>query len=483
MTANTLFLKHAARHLGQYAGNLRFFQAAFESGEIPDAANEIVRRHVEHLKQHLGIPGESEADAFLLRFGLIVPGRFRGIRPPLAVLTPERGGFSKQRLDQAAAQVDRLRTALRLGRRYFDGLSSDTPTALGEISEYIQKAARSDDAWVALHASLPDVEARALVARAIGCLEIPDEPQELGTDILSCLANYRQEGLGDGIAGLLQRNVFWPSSLYRAPSDGITAALIQRINAGEGPQLEHLLLALAWTRSEPARRAFVEWRNKVPPWARALPVPPEDYLHSAGWAIDVRGQRRDLISLSCHRLRADDSAPGLAVPCRTEIGKACPACKGPLTWLFDFAQLPGHFFSASRAAAPRRILCCLHCAAFCPQTFTRYHPDGTSEWHPATKFEETRHPGNGPPSTRALVASPQPPFAAAEPFGIEDATALGGIPMWLQDANYPRCPDCQTVMTFLAQFDNSSMLPPEEGIYYAFFCEDCRVAAVNYQQT
>lgn len=55
--------------------------------------------------------------------------------------------------------------------------------------------------------------------------------------------------------------------------------------------------------------------------------------------------------------------------------------------------------------------------------------------------------------------------------------------MWLQDAPYPRCPECQQVMKFLAQFDDGSMTPPEEGIYYSFYCSDCPIAAVNYQQT
>jgi len=77
----------------------------------------------------------------------------------------------------------------------------------------------------------------------------------------------------------------------------------------------------------------------------------------------------------------------------------------------------------------------------------------------------------------------QAPFAATEPVGVDDATSLGGGPMWLQDSQYPRCPECQQVMKFLAQFDNGPMTPPEEGIYYSFYCPDCRIAAVNYQQT
>ncbi|NOS68863.1 MAG: hypothetical protein HOP33_02935 [Verrucomicrobia bacterium] len=433
----------------------------------------------------MGISGESEEDGFLLRFGLVVPGRIRGIRPPVAVLTPERGGFSQQRLEQAAAQVNRLRIALQLGRHFFGGLSTDTLTAFREISAYVQAATSSDDAWVEIHASLPDTEARALAGRAIGCLDAPDEPQQLGIDILGCLANYRQHGLGDRIADLLQRDVFWPSSLYRDARDEIAAALVQRIDEANGLQLNHLLLALAWTRGEPARRAFVEWRNDPPHWASRLHVPAEDYLHHAGWTLDANGQRRDLISVSCQRiaLRANDSPTRLAVPCRTETEKRCPACGGPLAWLFDFANLPGQFFSGDRAVAPRRILCCLHCASSCPAVFSRYQSNGTADWHPATKSDETSNLGGRPPTVRELVASPQPTFAAAEPFGVEDATALGGVPMWVQDADYPHCPDCQNVMSFLAQFDNGSMTPCEEGVYYAFFCAACRVAAVNYQQT
>ena len=123
-------------------------------------------------------------------------------------------------------------------------------------------------------------------------------------------------------------------------------------------------------------------------------------------------------------------------------------------------------------------------ACFCPAVFSRYQLDGTAEaeLHPATSCEESENVGARPVSVRELVLSPRPPFAATDPFGIDDATSLGGGPMWFQDAQYPRCPECQDVMQFPAQFDNSPMKPPEEGIYYSFFCPQCRIAAVNYEQ-
>lgn len=236
-----------------------------------------------------------------------------------------------------------------------------------------------------------------------------------------------------------------PSSLYRNCPDPIAAALAGKIKEAQGLRLNHLLLAFAWSRGEPARDAF---------------------------------------SRSCHRIVPDrgTAVSALTIPCRSGIAERCPACGGSLAWLFDFSNLPDRYFLGDRVTAPRRILFCPYDACFYP-VFSRYRDDGSSEWHPATKSDETSSSGGRISCVRELVASPRPPFAAADAFGIGDATALGGVPMWIQDAEYPRCPDCRNLMSFLAQFDNSSMPEPEEGIYYAFFCGPCRIAAVNYQQT
>jgi hypothetical protein len=64
---------------------------------------------------------------------------------------------------------------------------------------------------------------------------------------------------------------------------------------------------------------------------------------------------------------------------------------------------------------------------------------------------------------------------------LNDASTLGGIPMWLQHTEFPRCIECGRFMTFLAQHDNGPLR--DEGIYYVFFCAQCHVAAVTYQQT
>jgi hypothetical protein len=260
--------------------------------------------------------------------------------------------------------------------------------------------------------------------------------------------------------------------------------LVKQICDADGLQLNHLLLALAWTRGEVAHDAFLKWSTMRPVWTSRLNVPAEEYAHSAGWALD-KGTSHDLISFDCYLIvkGPSETKPGISVPCRVPVdNKNCPACGGKLTWLFDFTAVPAHWFSGDYRKAPRKVLCCLNCSCFGP-VFTRYMPDGSAEWHPATVSSASAPSGNWPSCLCQLSPSSFPPFAAANPFRLNDASTLGGIPMWLQDSEYPQCPDCRMTMRFLAQFYNLAMPTPEEGLYYAFFCLPCRIAAVSYQQT
>jgi hypothetical protein len=60
---------------------------------------------------------------------------------------------------------------------------------------------------------------------------------------------------------------------------------------------------------------------------------------------------------------------------------------------------------------------------------------------------------------------------------------VGGHPTWIQDAEYPICPECSKHMKFVGQIDCPDFQEYGEGIYYAFVCEECRIAATHYQQT
>ena len=102
------------------------------------------------------------------------------------------------------------------------------------------------------------------------------------------------------------------------------------------------------------------------------------------------------------------------------------------------------------------------------------------------RAEQQEYPADWPTSpwqSALLSLSPRMPMQALESDGGGgSASQIGGQPNWVQDAQYPKCPDCGQSMHFLAQLDNGDF-PSHEGIHYAFLCADCRVTATHYQQS
>lgn len=75
------------------------------------------------------------------------------------------------------------------------------------------------------------------------------------------------------------------------------------------------------------------------------------------------------------------------------------------------------------------------------------------------------------------------PYHSASQFLETTFSQIGGCPTWIQDAEYPKCPKCSQHMKFIAQFDWEDVENYGEGIYYAFICSDCNIAATHYQQS
>ncbi len=476
---------HAAEALGSYRGNLAFAMHVVERGWLPEENDPAVQQQLHALHQHLVRIGHPDDDRFLLRLGLTVPGWQRGITPPIMVLDSNRGGFSDRRQREAAAQILRLREALTVGHRFVDMLNSDTRIAIAELCDWVQRQPEmNDEAWLGLIGELTADSTNQLANQAVDCIETSLEPlQEVGAHLVQRLACFRQSPLSaESCVRLIDLGLLWPSSIYRDSGDAAASQLLSAIGPSTDPRAVHLLLrALAWTRSPAARQAFWDWSVAPPAWASTLTLRLDAYPSEAGWCFDDDGEWRHLISLECHRLIVSDDTSNLPrVPCRRQVKKKCPSCDGQLAWLFDFSEIPDAYFAGEFAEAPRQVACCLHCACFQP-VFTSYRDEFAPDWispHEPSKFQNRGVPG---PCTRILEATPRPPFACAESFGLEDASALGGMPMWLQTVDWPHCIECGRMMTFLAQHDNGVL--GEEGVYYAFFCTQCRIAAVTYQQT
>lgn len=479
-----LVMVHAQAELRSYRGNLSHAARLVENGWLPDAGDPQATAHFDTLRQYLAANGDPSDDLFLLRLGLTIPGAQRGIVPPILVLQSDRGGFSTRRQREAAGQIARLREALAIGRYFLPGVSSDTQTATIELAKCAQDQSRPDDAdLLESFNQLSHDEVDRLTARALACLRGEKPVCEVGVRLLQHLTGFRDSPLTETCClALMEHGVFWPSSLYRDSGERVGRELINSIErAGDLLTLSHRLLALAWTRSIAAQRAFHAWTRHVPDWAETLHVPPANYSLGAGWCLNEDGQARELIcSKRCFRLGSAGSRKSSDISALATHDRICTSCGSRLVWLFDFSRAAAHLESVGLVGGPTMVLCCPNCAHYGP-VFAKYHADSTAEIVSTPQEAVKAADSEYGPQVRYLTPVPCPPFVCAEPFRLGDASTLGGVPMWLQDSEYPRCIECDRYMNFIAQLDNGPQ--GEEGIHYAFYCRRCRVTAVSYQQT
>ena len=74
-------------------------------------------------------------------------------------------------------------------------------------------------------------------------------------------------------------------------------------------------------------------------------------------------------------------------------------------------------------------------------------------------------------------------YHAASQFLETTFSQIGGHPTWIQDAEYIKCPKCSKHMKFIGQIDCADIEEYGDGMYYAFVCEECNIAATHYQQS
>lgn len=283
---------------------------------------------------------------------------------------------------------------------------------------------------------------------------------------------------------LIENEVFYYGEIYlRADqkfADELIAAL-QTVDDEEAYRLavNHILCALA---AIPCRRTndfLVESSEQpLPVWARKLHILPRDYAHVGGWETAADGNYIRLTNervIPFKRCDKEKSSPQSPV---TSLKEVCGFCHQPLTLVFD-GECP--------------LATCLHCSCY-QNIYTQINKNGLC-WHPknalgsffqenpeymknddeeiTVRFEYGLCPSN----------EKRQPLWTAHQFVEISLTQLGGMPTAINDINYPKCPDCNQTMKFVAQFDMADVEEYGEGIYYFFACSHCGVTATNYGQS
>lgn len=215
---------------------------------------------------------------------------------------------------------------------------------------------------------------------------------------------------------------------------------------------------------------------------------PEDYL-PANQAPPARWQNLFRQNYPTWRL-ADRDVPKMVLGGQS-LGR-CACCDGKLHHLITLEPIP---LSLGITGLERlELASCLSCLG----------------WEQPELFY--KHDQNGSPQQTGFADAPvTPPYPAAalEPTEVriaeishrwkwhDDASSngreslhrVGGAPCWIQDSQYPICPECSSRMTYLLKI--ASGLPTDDGrelmwgdsgiICYAFWCEHCKVTGLLWQ--
>lgn len=481
MSPADLLEQHILRHISRHRSRLRDLFQVVDEGEMPEACQTDVQAHLEKLKAHLNENNQAILPDFLLLYCLTVPGSYRGIRPRIELLGPNRGGFSKRRLEEASGVAERLEQLLALAALIpeFDSLS--LLPSLKTLYDRTASAPARDATWIKEHSELSDDDAQLVGEMALGLLDRSKEMYEdLASDILGGLTDFRDNGVSKLTEALAARQFFWPPSVYRGGTEAAADSLCKFLDVRNGSAMTDVVFALAWFRTPSVMSNFMHWIIQMPGWTSPLRWKISDIPRFAGWEVGPTGKLRELIHHTCYPLVAFGDSESTEVSCRVETDKPCSACGKSLSWLFDFGSVLPPFWAKTYGNAPQRILFCSRCSIFAP-FYSTYDQEGDASFlHADNAHLEPLE--ERPAQRRFINYSPLPTFALTKAFVIDDATSIGGIPSWLQNPDYPKCIKCGESMRFIAQFDCGS-LPHEEGMFYAFYCEGCRVTVVNFQQT
>ena len=333
-------------------------------------------------------------------------------------------------------------------------------------------------------AQLSAAQQQQLFAIAGDAIQAGDK--DLGENIGKSLATLTEANLDGMLHRWLDAGHLWPAVAFRNAGPSVRDRILGMI-AADTANMNHALSALAWIGDSVVVARFAEWEESPPPWRSQLYVGPNNYALVGGWEPTPSG-RRNLFFHECFALEVvPNDAPATEVKLLEERTEKCPLCGDALVHLLDLPTRDSSLAFLPFAGASLPVLTCERCTCWNEFVFARIGLDGEAEWHPANPASGQEHSlgfdfGHGPWQGKRVALRKRPAIHAVDWCMQLSASQIGGMPTWVQDAAYPKCPECDQTMMFLAQLDNGAF-SGHEGTYYAFLCGDCRVTATTYQQT
>lgn len=301
------------------------------------------------------------------------------------------------------------------------------------------------------------------------------------TEQLCGIADADPGRLTPYLGSLLDSDVLWPATLYRAADAALVRRVVERIDDGRTPErLNHLLVILAHTAHPLAESALRRWSTHPPAGADKLHVSPLSYAREGGWTVDPDGSRRDLCGSTAYQWVVR------AVPRRADAA-TCPWCVSPLWTAADLdttepavAAALGHTGWSGRLVIETCHFCSCYTTLYSQVTST-----GTTAWWAGNTrpsyLPEPGEPEDPPALAPVLGPARSSPYQASA--WHRGGSTLGGRPDWIQDAEHPDCPGCDRPMDYVGLIGGADLDDYGEGAYYLHLHQPCGFAAVNYQQS
>ncbi|MEU8328725.1 hypothetical protein [Micromonospora sp. NPDC048839] len=297
---------------------------------------------------------------------------------------------------------------------------------------------------------------------------------------LSAIADTDPGRLTPHLGDLLDRDVLWPATLYRAAEVDVVRRVIERIDGGTTPDdLNELLVILAHTAHPLAVSALRRWTTQPPAGAEELHVSALRYAEEGGWTVGSEGSRRDLCGGIAYQWVMRET------PRRVD-GPTCPWCASPLWTAADLDTAePAVGAALTHTGWSGRLVIetCYWCACY-TTLYSQVTPAGTTTWWPGNtrpSYLGSAEPEDPPTLAPILGPARMNPYQASA-WGRGGST-LGGLPDWIQDAEHADCPGCGQPMDYVGLLGGADLDDFGEGAYYLHLHQPCGFAAVNYQQS
>ena len=275
----------------------------------------------------------------------------------------------------------------------------------------------------------------------------------------------------------LEKGIFYPATLYKDATSQVRDKLIALLEEeyDNAVNINNILLALAIIGDEVVVATFQKWKENPPVWRKEICIDPIEYAFEGGWCVED-GVKKELtypISYGLEEVEQCEEEENVFGGLSED---KCPQCG---TKYVDVLVLDGKDERLSFLGIDGKIKVktCMNCLPWEKYMLCKYEEDGESKVI-KKECDCCEEPEEDWDTKKQFVLSKKP--VAKYLCSDWESSAIGGMPTYIDDAQYVICPECGKRMEHVAQLGEQYT---EYGNIYVQICKKCKLIATLYQQS